>query len=656
MAGKYKFLLFFVWLCLGIFLSSSRNSAAQSDSFKLRVEVDLVTIEVFALDKGGKPVRNLKKEDFRLYEDGKEQEILSFDCVESDSSPSSMPLIDRGERRQGKTVLILFNDSSTPPIYLKTSRDSAARFVREHMRPGDLFAVASFESLMKILQNLTDDREDVLAAIEQTATSQPSGAMYFEELLLSLEKINYSIAPLKGQKSVLIYGRMETFFGATLSDVYNRVLNSANKFNVIYYTVDPTTTTGGTPGEFAPQNSPPTGIARVPAPTILASQPSMTTPQSGGGLIPVTLRSLANESGGLSIIDTNNIDADLDKLDQQISNYYILGFQSSNPKHDGAFRQIKIKTEARGATLKHRPGYQDRRPVDVLASSKQERTLLSALASPGAATQLPLLFRPAYFYDSPRSARVLITARIRTEKMAFKKKGRQLGTDLNIMGAAYAEDGGIAARFSETLPIRFEKEKEAEFRNESVSYHNYFKLRPGRYRLKLAASDSSSSLGSMEQSLEIPAFPENGFTVSSLIVAEKMSKLPDLIQNLQTQLLDQSDLLACSGIQVQPGVENKLPLNAAIPVLFRIYNLPGRVDEWDLVANVALVGEKGEKFALSPIRLKELLTPVAPSEAVVAMRLPFQNMPPGKYRLVIETSDPGSSQTAVLQTDLEVVE
>jgi len=139
-------------------------------------------------------------------------------------------------------------------------------------------------------------------------------------------------------------------------------------------------------------------------------------------------------------------------------------------------------------------------------------------------------------------------------------------------------------------------------------------------------------------------------------VAEKMSKLPDLIQNLQTQLLDQSDLLACSGIQVQPGVENKLPLNAAIPVLFRIYNLPGRVDEWDLVANVALVGEKGEKFALSPIRLKELLTPVAPSEAVVAMRLPFQNMPPGKYRLVIETSDPGSSQTAVLQTDLEVVE
>ena len=177
------------------------------------------------------------------------------------------------------------------------------------------------------------------------------------------------------------------------------------------------------------------------------------------------MRSLATESGGFSIIDTNNIDDELDQLDQQISNYYILGFQSNNPKHDGAFRKVEVKTDLKGVTLKHRPGYQDRRPIDVLASSKQEQTLLTALASPGAATQLPIAFRPVYFYDSPRIARVLVAARIRMEKMAFKKKGGQIGTDLNIMGVAYAEDGSIAARFSETLPISFDKEKEPEFRN-----------------------------------------------------------------------------------------------------------------------------------------------------------------------------------------------
>ena len=648
MAGKCKLGLLSIGLLIGIFGPGGQISTAQSDSFKLRVEVDLVAIEVFALDKSGKPVRNLRKEDFQLFEDGNEQEILSFDKVEAGSAPSSIPLIVGGERRQGKTVLILFNDSSTPPIYLKTARDSAARFVQEHMRPGDLFAVASFESLMKITQNLTDDREDVLAAIAQTATSQPSGAMYFEELLLSLEKINYSIAPLKGQKSVLIFGPMETFFGATLADVYNRVLNSARKLNVIYYMVDPTTTTGGTPGEFAPQRNSPAGIAGVPVPNILANGP-MATPQSGGGLIPVTLRSLASETGGATIIDTNNIDADLDELDQQISNYYILGFQSSNPKHDGAFRRIKIKTEARGVTLKHRPGYQDRRPVDVLVSSKQEKTLLSTLASPEAAAQLPLFFRPAYFYDSPRSARVLITARIQAEKMAFKKRGGQMGTDLNVMGAAYAEDGSIAARFSETLPISFEKEKETEFRRSGYGYRNYFKLRPGKYRLRLAASDESGNLGSAEQLIEIPPMSDQGITLSSLVIADQISPLSDLIRNIRTQLLDENDPLLYSGMQIRPSVDNKIKTGFPISVLFRIYNS----NLSNLIANAVLWGSGGEKFTTPQIPLKEVVSPSGQGEAVAALQLPFQNVPPGKYKLVIETND--TTSVATLQTDLEIV-
>ena len=55
------------------------------ESFKLKVDVELATIEVAALDKAGKPVRNLKPDSFRLYEDGKKQEILSFDEVSNAS-------------------------------------------------------------------------------------------------------------------------------------------------------------------------------------------------------------------------------------------------------------------------------------------------------------------------------------------------------------------------------------------------------------------------------------------------------------------------------------------------------------------------------------------------------------------------------------------
>jgi VWFA-related protein len=664
MAGKFRCILLLCFLCLfaGGASSSKLNpggvpdAAAQGgSSFNLRVDVDLVTIEVIALDKKDKPMRNLKKEDFRLYEDGKKQEILSFDEVSGDSAISSLgitPLNESGLHR-GKTVLIVFDDSTIPQEYIKKSRDSAARFVREHMKPQDLFGVASFGMSMKILQNLTGDREDVLAAVGQTATSNASGTFYFEEFLRALEQINYSMARLKGPKSVLIYGRIGYFSSLDVQTIYGKTLDSARKSNVVYYTVDPSTSTGSGPGAEMGSRSP----VGFNTPMISGTGPSMPPGGDiarGGGLVPATLRSLATASGGYAIIDTNNIDAELDQLDKQISNYYILGFQSDNPKHDGVFRKVEVKTDLKGVTLKYRPGYQDRRPIDVLASSKQEQKLLTALATPGAATQLPVVFRPAYFYDSPRTARVLIAARIRMDNVTFKKKGGQIGTDLSIMGVANAEDGSIAARFSETLPVSFDKEREAEFRKGNLAYRNYFKLRPGKYLLKLAVSDESSNLGSTEQSLELPAFPNQGFAGSSLVLAEQKSRLPDLIKNLQTQMLDQSDPLIYSGMQTEPRVENSLPVSSTIPVLFRLYNLPDSPDQWDLAAKAKLLDEKGGELALQPIPLKAVISPAGKGEAVVALNLPFQSAAPGKYRLVIEITQAGSAEAATLQTDLEL--
>jgi len=639
--------------CLHILLFLSlfpMNGAAiaQSDSFKIRVNVDLTTIEVFALDNKGKPVHNLKSEDFSLFEDGREQEILSFDEVNGEDSAdaSAMPLLAESGPHRGKTIIILFNDSSMDPKLVQESRVSAEKFVREHMRPQDLFAVVCFSGSMKILQNLTSDRQDVLAALSYV--SGRTGSLSFEDMLHALENINYSLAPLKGQKSVLIYGRLNTYFGATLLDSYMKTLEAAKKSNVVYYTIFPGAATESDRGAIA-------GVAGFD-PLAVSGTPNLRrgSPQLGHGS-PVTLRSLANESGGYTIIDTNNVNAALAELDQQISNYYILGFRSNSPKRDGAFRQIKVKTKLKGVSLKHRSGYQDRRPIDSLAGSRQEQALQVALASPGDAAQLPVTFRPAYFYDSPGSARVLLAAKIGVDKLTFRKKGSQLSSELNIMGAAYSEEGSVAARFSEAPPIRIDKEKEAEFRKTGFEYQNYFLLRPGKYRLKIAAADESGSLGSAEQFLEVPPLSEKGFGVSSLILAENTSSLPDLIQNLQNQLLDQVNPLVYSGKLLQLSADNRIPVNSSVAVMFRAYNLPGAPEEWRLTATAMLSGEDGRKIALPSMDITETLSPTGPAEAAVAVSLPFQNVPPGKYRLAIQATEPRSGQSATLQTDLEFV-
>jgi hypothetical protein len=251
-------------------------------------------------------------------------------------------------------------------------------------------------------------------------------------------------------------------------------------------------------------------------------------------------------------------------------------------------------------------------------------------------------------------ARVLVLAKIRMEKVEIKKKGSQSGSDINVMGVAYAEDGSVSARFSETLRITFDRDKEQDFRKSNVSYRNYFKLRPGKYRLKLATSDEANNLGSTEQQIEVPALPERGFAASSLVLADRISRLPDLIQNLNAQLLDDSDPLTYSGMQISPSVENTLPAGSAIPVLFRIYDLGGGTGQWKLTARARLESEKGEVSALPAISLDENLSPLNKSEAVVGFTLTFPQAAPGKYKLVIETTEAASAQSATTQTNLEL--
>ncbi|MBP1622057.1 MAG: hypothetical protein H6Q07_77, partial [Acidobacteria bacterium] len=221
-------------------LPGEAPAAAQTDgSFKIRVEVELVTAEVIVLDKKGKPVHNLKQEDFRLYEDGKLQEIASFDEVTEDPAPTEgRANIDRDIPR-GKTVLILFDDSTITAAHSKTTRDSAETFVKEHMRPSDIFAVAAYDQSLRILQGFTDDPEKILAAIRvlpmassgrrtaameqlqpepQMDPRQPSKqdtrspripdsfARYqSESFFRALESLSRSVERIRGCKSILLF-------------------------------------------------------------------------------------------------------------------------------------------------------------------------------------------------------------------------------------------------------------------------------------------------------------------------------------------------------------------------------------------------------------------------------------------------------------------
>jgi hypothetical protein len=75
---------------------------------------------------------------------------------------------------------------------------------------------------------------------------------------------------------------------------------------------------------------------------------------------------------------------------------------------------------------------------------------------------------------------------------------------------------------------------------------------------------------------------------SSLIVADQLTRLPELIQNLQTTLLEENDPLIINGVQIAPSVENQFSVNSPWPVFFKLYNLNGIAEKWKFVAKARL--------------------------------------------------------------------
>ncbi len=353
----------------------------------------------------------------------------------------------------------------------------------------------------------------------------------------------------------------------------------------------------------------------------------------------------------MPIFNTNNLNQGLDKVDLELSNYYVLGFYSSNSKRDGKFRKLEVKTDAKGVKLKYRKGYTDPRPLDALAGSKGERSLMNALASPTPATQLPVAFRPVYFYDSPQLVRIPIAATIRRGSIELKKKGQQLVTAVDVMGVAYGEDGSVAARFSETLNVAIDKDKEEAFRNQDISYRNYLKLRPGKYQLKLAVADERGKIGMAEQSLVIPPMASESLVLSSLVVSQQLSKLPELIQNLQARLLDETDPLIYKGFQIALDTGNQINRQYPMAIFYKLYNLKGSEPGKTLSAKIQFTDEKGQVNSFPPIALEESAVSTGQGEVAIALNFPIKDLAPGKYRLTVETSDGSTSKSVSAETD-----
>ena len=160
--------------------TTGENTGFEDDVVK--VETNLVTIPVSVFDRNGLYIPNLKKEDFKIFEDSKEQEIAYF-----------------GTTEKPFTVILLIDTSPSTEYKIDEITRAAIAFV-DQLKPQDSVMVIEFDANVHVLTELTNDRQKIYKAIKKADFG--GGTSLYEAVDFSLRK---RLGKIQGRKAIVLF-------------------------------------------------------------------------------------------------------------------------------------------------------------------------------------------------------------------------------------------------------------------------------------------------------------------------------------------------------------------------------------------------------------------------------------------------------------------
>ncbi|HLM60474.1 MAG TPA: VWA domain-containing protein, partial [Pyrinomonadaceae bacterium] len=188
--------------------------AVNPDEEVVKVETNLVTMPVSVYDRNGLYIPNLRQTDFKIFEDGVEQEIAYF-----------------GTSEQPFTVILLIDVSPSTEYKIDDIQAAAIAFV-DLLKPQDNVMVIQFDERVSVLAELTNDRQKIHKAIRQTNFG--GGTSLYEAVDLSLKR---KLNKVEGRKAIVLFtdGVDTTSIGATFESTVEDAEESEAMIFPIYY-------------------------------------------------------------------------------------------------------------------------------------------------------------------------------------------------------------------------------------------------------------------------------------------------------------------------------------------------------------------------------------------------------------------------------------
>ena len=296
----------------------------------IRVNTTLVTLPVSAMDRDGRYVPNLQKEDFRIWEDGVEQDVAFFQSVDKPFS-----------------VVLMLDTSPSTKFQLEDIQDAAITFVNQ-LRSDDKVMVVSFDGEVRILSEFTTDRRQLHYAIQRSRTR--NGTRLYDAVDMV---INQQLSRVTGRKAIVLFtDGVDTASG--FAD-YHSNITDAQELDALIYPVQYNTRADMNVG-----NSSRGKIWGAILGGIFGGGGTTSgTARDDYEIADQYLRELANSTGGreYKADSLQNMSQAFANVAEELRRQYSIGYYPKRPPQVGQRRYVRVRARQPNLAVRARDSY-----------------------------------------------------------------------------------------------------------------------------------------------------------------------------------------------------------------------------------------------------------------------------------------------------------
>ena len=668
------------WIAVLNLLAQQPQKPSQP-GYVVRVATEVVLVNVIVRDKKSNLIRDLKKEDFTVYEDGQKQQLSSFDFENVDElttagvagatvtgAASTGGLLgpkqnETLEARDRRLMLLFFDFSAMEPDEIDRAVDAGKKYVQANMQPADMVALVSLATSMRLDLDFTDNKVKILSALSsyndsagqgfETGTSgsaegtaETSGAYTPDDAdyntfsadrkLLALQSILQAMGRISQKKSLIYFSNGISQSGVDNQSALRAATAAAVKANVSIYPVDVRGLTAFPPGGQA-QAASLHGQSAYSGASVLNDL-------NGNASSQETLYTLAADTGGKPFMDTNDLSGVFRQVQKDTSAYYVLGYTSTNHWKDGHFRRLKVQVNRPDIKLDYRSGYYADRDFEHMKRADREQQLEDELVAELPQTDVAVYAGTAYFRQDDSHYYLGVSLVVPGSHIPFVQEKDKDNATIDIIGQVQAGGKLPVGRLRDTAKLAVDSAQQV--RRKNVQYNTGFVLAPGNYHLKFIVRENRTGrMGSFEADVRIPDLRKAPLRMSSVVLSSQRVPASQKKRTFQPLVSEQTELV--------PSVTHVFTQEQRLYLQYEIYdaakakpsasasggseNKSGHQTVRVLTSIEFLQGD-AKVYETKPIVAQEITAPDRKA-VVFQMEIPLQSLKPGFYTCQINVID-----------------